>query len=473
MSVQPAASSRRRPVTARSIARRARLDPPNAFHASHVAFLREPARPDWIRSSDPELLPLLISPLAEATPARRALSRGWKAALAASLAVHLAAAAFLLLRDEDEGVLIAGSQAAGVAMYGNAAADDSMAGETEATSVTIVPLTLAKPVLTVAATEVAEVEPAEVEPAEVIEAVAETVVAETVEAVKPVEELAPAAPTPPVSARPEQSPTKTVEPAPATEAALSDVVPEILAVDTPETTAEEDTVAPVRPEAAQPLEPEAVEEVRAETVVAGTAETPVAAPREVVDAEPEPVKQPPKGVAEQKPLVEMKPAERPAKKADAKAAEKKPAKPASAPARKAEKSAKAGSSGQGRSNAQRGVADGQTDGTRVDKAGKGKDASAGNAAVTNYPGKVRQKISRAASRISRRDRAVAKSDVTVSFTVTASGGLGGVSVARSSGSAALDQAAIAAVRRAAPFPPIPDGAGRKSWQFTIPMGLGR
>jgi periplasmic protein TonB len=52
----------------------------------------------------------------------------------------------------------------------------------------------------------------------------------------------------------------------------------------------------------------------------------------------------------------------------------------------------------------------------------------------------------------------------IAFTISASGGLGGVSVARSSGSAALDQAALTLIRKAAPFPKPPAGARR---QYTI------
>jgi protein TonB len=48
----------------------------------------------------------------------------------------------------------------------------------------------------------------------------------------------------------------------------------------------------------------------------------------------------------------------------------------------------------------------------------------------------------------------------VAFSVSASGGLAGVSIARSSGSAALDAAALRMVQRAAPFPPPPKGAQR-------------
>ena len=54
--------------------------------------------------------------------------------------------------------------------------------------------------------------------------------------------------------------------------------------------------------------------------------------------------------------------------------------------------------------------------------------------------------------------------------VDAGGGVGGIRVIRSSGSPELDQAALAVVRRAAPFPPIPPQAGRSSWAFTLPLG---
>ncbi|MBN9252357.1 MAG: TonB family protein, partial [Mesorhizobium sp.] len=64
-----------------------------------------------------------------------------------------------------------------------------------------------------------------------------------------------------------------------------------------------------------------------------------------------------------------------------------------------------------------------------------------------------------------------RGDVHVTFVVNAGGGVGGVSVVRSSGSPELDQAAIAMVRRAAPFPPIPPEAGRSSWAFTLPLGV--
>jgi protein TonB len=43
----------------------------------------------------------------------------------------------------------------------------------------------------------------------------------------------------------------------------------------------------------------------------------------------------------------------------------------------------------------------------------------------------------------------------------------------SSGSPVLDKAAVETVRRAAPFPVIPEGAGRSSWPFTVPLAFTR
>jgi protein TonB len=56
--------------------------------------------------------------------------------------------------------------------------------------------------------------------------------------------------------------------------------------------------------------------------------------------------------------------------------------------------------------------------------------------------------------------------VIVAFTISSSGGVGGVRVTRSSGSAAVDQAAASMVRRASPFPAPPGG---KSRTFDIPV----
>jgi periplasmic protein TonB len=84
-----------------------------------------------------------------------------------------------------------------------------------------------------------------------------------------------------------------------------------------------------------------------------------------------------------------------------------------------------------------------------------KAASSGNAAASSYPGKVMRHLSRAP-----RPSVGARGTAVVAFSVLDGGGLAGVSIARSSGSAALDRAAVDMVRGAAPFPPPPAGAQR-------------
>lgn len=86
-------------------------------------------------------------------------------------------------------------------------------------------------------------------------------------------------------------------------------------------------------------------------------------------------------------------------------------------------------------------------------------AQAGNAAVSNYPGQVMRRISRVG-----KPRIRTKGTAVISFSVSSGGGLASVSVSRSSGSAALDRAAVGMIRKAAPFPRPPAGAQRR---FTI------
>ena len=79
-------------------------------------------------------------------------------------------------------------------------------------------------------------------------------------------------------------------------------------------------------------------------------------------------------------------------------------------------------------------------------------SEAGNAAMSNYRGKVFRRIARA-----KRGRVNIPGATLVSLTIAPSGQLAGVSVARSSGSGKLDQIAVAQIRRAAPFPAPPNG----------------
>ena len=52
-------------------------------------------------------------------------------------------------------------------------------------------------------------------------------------------------------------------------------------------------------------------------------------------------------------------------------------------------------------------------------------------------------------------RAGARGSATVTFSIGANGALRGARIAKSSGNAKVDQAALATVRRAGPFPPPP------------------
>lgn len=97
----------------------------------------------------------------------------------------------------------------------------------------------------------------------------------------------------------------------------------------------------------------------------------------------------------------------------------------------------------------------------------------GNAAVSNYPGKVRRKLTRAIRYPSAAKRQGLRGVAHVSFTVTSGGGVARVGITKSAGSPVLDQAALETVRRAAPFPAIPAGAGRDRWEFNIPVAFTR
>lgn len=103
--------------------------------------------------------------------------------------------------------------------------------------------------------------------------------------------------------------------------------------------------------------------------------------------------------------------------------------------------------------------------------GKGKSGTAGNAAVDKYPGVVQRQLRRALRFPKGAGRA--RGEVHVQFVVSASGEASQISVVKSSGEPIIDEAAIATVRRAAPFPPIPPEAGKSTWTFTIPLRFAR
>ncbi len=229
----------------------------------------------------------------------------------------------------------------------------------------------------------------------------------------------------------EEMEPETVEPVtqPVTEIMPQEVVPDEVAPS---------EVAPT-PEAEEfvPEMSEAVEIQGAEVEIAAIP---------VPDIRPEIVEKPPQAIE-------------PLKKKAEKPVEKRPEK---------KKAKKAGNEGNSPKAATRGVATGSTGVTTSSPGGQKKgSATAGNAAVSNYPGKVHSKINR--SKRSAKGRGV----VTVAFVVTASGEATSIRIARSSGEPNIDQAALDAVRRASPFPEIPAEAGRSSWSFNVPITFKR
>lgn len=111
----------------------------------------------------------------------------------------------------------------------------------------------------------------------------------------------------------------------------------------------------------------------------------------------------------------------------------------------------------------RGSAEGEKTASQTESSKSRARASsqAGNAAVSNYPGLVMRKISRL-----RRPRVNTRGTATIAFKIAPNGGLSSIRVAKSSGSAELDAAALRLVRRAAPFPRPPAGA-RRSFSIGI------
>ncbi|MGK7754235.1 MULTISPECIES: energy transducer TonB family protein [unclassified Roseovarius] len=117
--------------------------------------------------------------------------------------------------------------------------------------------------------------------------------------------------------------------------------------------------------------------------------------------------------------------------------------------------------GNAQQNARTGTATGSQSTRQSASQGTGNSQASGNAAASNYPGKVMRKISRVP-----RPRVGSRGTAVVAFRIAGNGGLAGVSIARSSGSSALDQAAVRMIQRAAPFPPPPAGA-RTSFSINI------
>ena len=217
--------------------------------------------------------------------------------------------------------------------------------------------------------------------------------------------------------------------------------------------------------APQSVAPEAIEVTRAAAVPAEPAEidpvevasiAPLDASLTELKATPVPLPRPLRREAERQP----KPAEQPVETTKAKPAEPKPKKPAEKPAPRPQQQASLGNGGADNAD---------TKARKAAAGGKGQKSDGGSGASSKYPGQIQVRVSRAARRFSHGKGSYGEAYVT--FTVAANGEVSRVKLSRSSGNAALDDAALAAVERAAPFPPIPEDAGRSSWTFTVPVNF--
>lgn len=97
--------------------------------------------------------------------------------------------------------------------------------------------------------------------------------------------------------------------------------------------------------------------------------------------------------------------------------------------------------------------------------------SAGRASASSYSGRVAAHLRRYKRYPSRARNT--RGTVRLSFVIASNGRVQGVRLAGSSGSSVLDRAALAMIRRASPFPPIPANLGRSSMTFTVPVRFSR
>lgn len=277
----------------------------------------------------------------------------------------------------------------------------------------------------------------------------------------PIESDLPAAPSPVMS---EIVPTETLaasapttpdlapaEPAPAVSAATT----ETLAATTPAVEAKPvEPVQPVQTAVLTTLKP--VEELTPEELVP----LPEARPVEV-----QPVEKP----AETKPLEAKRVEPKPVEKRIAEKAEptRKP------PREKAEKAdrkrrAEAPSRGNAEMESSRGASVTSNNTTARDSGkGRSREAGSGAAANSNYKGKVRAKIARSTQMPSKAKRLGISGRAQVQFVITSSGAAQNIVVASSAGNPMLDEAAVSAVRRASPFPRMPDGMTQLD--ITVPI----
>ncbi|MFD2238901.1 energy transducer TonB [Aureimonas populi] len=95
-----------------------------------------------------------------------------------------------------------------------------------------------------------------------------------------------------------------------------------------------------------------------------------------------------------------------------------------------------------------------------------RQASQGASSSSVSPARWQQQVQARLNRFKRPPRGGGRGTVQVAFTISGSGAASGVRLARSSGNANLDQAALQLVQRASPFPAPPGG---RSISLTVPI----
>ncbi|MEP2980633.1 MAG: TonB family protein [Lentilitoribacter sp.] len=130
------------------------------------------------------------------------------------------------------------------------------------------------------------------------------------------------------------------------------------------------------------------------------------------------------------------------------------------------KKAATGRKGKNQANVKKGSQASKNKQGKVGSKKRGQSKASGNANISNYKGKVRQKIFR---RFNPKTRP-AKRDAVVAFTIGRNGSANGVRLAISSGNAKLDRAALSAVKRASPFPSLPSGKSKLAFSVGLNAG---
>jgi len=243
---------------------------------------------------------------------------------------------------------------------------------------------------------------------------------------------------------------ETVQP---TEVQPTEVTPETVEAVEPQPVQPAQEVTRVSPETVTAAEPEVLTaNVPAEASVVQPMATQVpeeVKPAETAEALPEPIQpeEAPTPIAKPK---AVQPVEKPevAKKEPPKKVVKKVA----------------GSQGQNKQDSRRGASDGsESANSDRNSQAASNNSGIGTAEKANYAGKVRSRIRRAI----RTPRGI-EGNVMITFAVSGSGGLSSARVSQGSGDPKVDQFALDAVRRAAPFSPPPGG---QAMVMTVPIGI--